>query len=66
MYTSALFLLVGTPLLFGSWIGLTLSALLFLGLGWRTVHEERVLTAELKGYADYARRVRWRLIAFIW
>jgi protein-S-isoprenylcysteine O-methyltransferase Ste14 len=23
------------------------------------------LIAELKGYADYARRVRWRLIPFI-
>jgi protein-S-isoprenylcysteine O-methyltransferase Ste14 len=35
-------------------------------IAWRTVHEERTLIAELKGYADYARRVRWRLIPFIW
>jgi len=50
----------------GSWLGLAFSALFFLGLAWRTEHEERVLRAELKGYEDYAARVRYRLIPFVW
>jgi len=28
--------------------------------------EDRVLQTELPGYADYARRVRWRLVPGIW
>ncbi len=28
--------------------------------------EERTLMAELPGYADYAARVRYRLVPFIW
>jgi protein-S-isoprenylcysteine O-methyltransferase Ste14 len=66
MYTSAIFLLIGVPLLLGSWLGLAFSALFILGLTWRTVHEERALRAELKGYEDYAARVRYRLIPFVW
>jgi len=30
------------------------------------VTEDRVLQAELPGYGDYARRVRWRLLPGIW
>jgi protein-S-isoprenylcysteine O-methyltransferase Ste14 len=32
----------------------------------RTVYEDRMLNAELPGYADYARQVRYRLIPGIW
>jgi protein-S-isoprenylcysteine O-methyltransferase Ste14 len=66
MYTSTLFLLIGMPLLLGSRLGLAFAAIFILGLAWRAVHEERVLIAELKGYAQYAERVRWRLIPLIW
>ena len=66
MYTSALFLLIGLPLLLGSWIGLAFSALFILGTAWRAVHEERALRAELKGYEDYAARVRYRFIPLVW
>ena len=31
-------------------------------LVWRMADEERVLVEELPGYADYRRRVRWRLV----
>jgi len=66
MYTSALFLFIGVPLLLGSWLGLAVSALLILGLAWRAVHEERTLRAELKGYDGYAARVRYRFVPFVW
>ncbi len=32
----------------------------------RTALEDRTLQAELAGYADYARRVRYRLLPGIW
>jgi protein-S-isoprenylcysteine O-methyltransferase Ste14 len=28
--------------------------------------EERELVAHLEGYADYAQRVRFRLVPFVW
>ncbi len=31
-----------------------------------TVLEERTLARELSGYEEYARRVRYRLIPFVW
>jgi protein-S-isoprenylcysteine O-methyltransferase Ste14 len=66
MYASALFLLTGIPLLLGSWLGFALSAVFILGIAWRAVREERVLRAELRGYDEYATRVRYRFVPFIW
>jgi protein-S-isoprenylcysteine O-methyltransferase Ste14 len=66
MYTSALLLIVGLPLLLGSWIGLAMSVVFILGIAWRTLHEEGALRAELKGYDEYAARVRYRFIPSVW
>ena len=66
MYASTLFLLVGMPLLLGSWLGLALAAVFILALAWRTVHEEQTLRAELSGYDAYAARVRYRIVPFVW
>ncbi|HWK68814.1 MAG TPA: isoprenylcysteine carboxylmethyltransferase family protein [Rhizobiaceae bacterium] len=66
MYASALLLLVGIPLLLGSWIGLLLSGAFVLGIAWRAVHEEQTLAAKLLGYRDYAARVRYRLVPYVW
>jgi protein-S-isoprenylcysteine O-methyltransferase Ste14 len=47
---------------FGSWVAI-LPMLLHMGLlMYRTLQEEKVLAAELEGYADCARRVRWRFL----
>ena len=66
MYSGALLLIVGTPLLLGSWWGLALSPLLVLLFAVRAVMEERTLMAELPGYTDYAARVRYRLVPGMW
>ena len=66
MYSGALLLILGIPLLLGSWWGLMLTPLLILLLAVRAVMEERTLMAELAGYADYAARVRYRLVPMIW
>jgi protein-S-isoprenylcysteine O-methyltransferase Ste14 len=66
MYASALFFFAGIALLLGSWLGLALAILFMLGIAWRAVREEGVLMAELPGYADYAKRVRYRFVPFVW
>lgn len=66
MYAAALLMLFGIPVSLGSWWGiLTLFAVL-PALAWRLVNEERMLLRDLNGYADYRRKVRWRLIPLLW
>ena len=62
MYAGALLLLVGMPLALDSWYGLLGIVVIVPVLIWRLQDEERFLTRNLKGYADYTSKVRWRLI----
>jgi protein-S-isoprenylcysteine O-methyltransferase Ste14 len=66
MYLGAILMFLGTPLLLGSiWgiiAGLALSVLLMV----RIMGEEAMLVRELEGYRDYCRKVRFRLVPFIW
>jgi protein-S-isoprenylcysteine O-methyltransferase Ste14 len=58
--------LLGTPLLLASaWAFLPVAASL-VSLVVRTALEDRTLRAELPGYAEYAARVRFRLIPGLW
>lgn len=66
MYSGALLLFFGTPLLLGSRWGLVVSLIMTLLMSARAVMEERTLARELDGYAEYAARVRYRLIPLIW
>jgi protein-S-isoprenylcysteine O-methyltransferase Ste14 len=66
MYSSIMLFFVGAPLLMGSWWGLAFAPLFLLLLAIRTRIEERALVAGLSGYADYAARVRYRLLPGIW
>ena len=56
----------GMGLLLGSWWALAAGAACALLLILRTALEDRTLQAELAGYGDYARQVRYRLIPGIW
>jgi len=66
MYLGAVLMFVGAPLLLGSATGLALGAAMTLLLGFRIVGEERLLARELEGYDDYRKRVRYRLLPFVW
>ena len=66
MYTSALLMFVGTPLLLGSWWGLLFVPVGVVGIGIRAVGEERMLRQELPGYDHYARQVRFRFLPGLW
>jgi protein-S-isoprenylcysteine O-methyltransferase Ste14 len=66
MYAFALLLMVGTPLLLGSAWGLLWLVVFAPLLAARALGEEAMLTAGLPGYADYARKVRFRLVPGVW
>jgi protein-S-isoprenylcysteine O-methyltransferase Ste14 len=66
LYAGALFYIFGTPMLLGSWYGLAAAPVLMILLAIRIVMEERTLAAELRGYTEYAARVRYRLIPLVW
>jgi protein-S-isoprenylcysteine O-methyltransferase Ste14 len=66
LYFGALFYVAATSLVLGSWWGLATVPIVASGLAIRIRVEEKALREGLQGYDDYARRVRWRLIPFIW
>ena len=66
MYSGALILMFGMPLALGSTWSLLLLIPGFAVLAWRLLDEERHLTRQLPGYADYCRRVPYRLIPGVW
>jgi protein-S-isoprenylcysteine O-methyltransferase Ste14 len=66
MYFGSLFLIVGTPLALGSWWSLLLVPLFLPILYFRIVNEEKVLARDLQGYTEYMRKVRYRLVPYIW
>jgi len=66
MYAGGLSYIFGTPLALGSWWGLVPVAVMLPVLIWRLLDEERLLAASLAGYVDYQKRVRYRLVPFIW
>jgi protein-S-isoprenylcysteine O-methyltransferase Ste14 len=65
-YAAVLFFCVSTSFMLGSWVGL--GGVLILGacLAVRVAMEDRQLRAKLEGYADYARRVPYRLVPGLW
>lgn len=66
MYAGVMLYFIGTPLLIGSWWGLAMMPVFFLAFAIRSRIEERTLMTGLPGYADYARRVRYRMLPGIW
>jgi protein-S-isoprenylcysteine O-methyltransferase Ste14 len=66
MYLGLALFILSSPLLLGSWCGLALAPVLIAVVAVRAVLEERMLAEKLAGYAEYAARVRYRLIPLIW
>ena len=66
MYAYAIILILGAPLLLGSLWGLAGLVVLLPLLGARALGEETLLREGLRGYADYADKVRFRLVPGVW
>jgi protein-S-isoprenylcysteine O-methyltransferase Ste14 len=66
MYLGGILLNLATPLLLGSKYGLVIGALVTLMIAGRIIGEEKMLATQLEGYEDYRKRVKYRLIPFVW
>lgn len=66
MYSGALVMMVGMPLALDSLWGLGVVAAAVPVLALRIADEEKMLRDELAGYAEYATRVRSRLVPGVW
>jgi len=66
MYAGGSLYLLGTPLGLGSYWGLVPIAATMPFLIWRLFDEEAFLVRNLPGYAEYQKRVRHRLVPFVW
>ena len=66
MYLATLLMFVPLPLILGSLWGLIPFALYPAVTVIRILNEEKVLTEGLIGYAEYKKKVKFRLIPFVW
>jgi protein-S-isoprenylcysteine O-methyltransferase Ste14 len=66
MYVGTLIMMLGIPLALGSYWGLLFILPSVLVLAFRILDEEKMLTRELAGYSEYAQRVRYRLMPYVW
>src|SRR5262245_1116631 len=66
MYASGSLYLFGTPLALGSYWGFVPIAAMMPFLLWRLFDEEHFLARNLPGYTEYQKRVRHRLVPFVW
>ena len=66
MYAVTVWLFLSIPVVLGSWWAclcfLPYVALIVI----RIINEEKLLLAELEGYAEYKKRVKYRLLPLIW
>jgi protein-S-isoprenylcysteine O-methyltransferase Ste14 len=66
MYAGGILFIVGIPLWLESYAGALLTLVPIAALVLRILFEERYLIRKLKGYEAYTKRVRYRLIPFLW
>ena len=66
MYSGGAILVLATPVALGSWWALLCAVPLIVVIAVRAVDEERLLLKELPGYAEYRRKVRYRIIPQVW
>ena len=66
MYAATLLLFFMIPLVLGSWYALIVFAFYPVIITVRLLDEEKLLTRELPGYAEYKKKVKYRLIPFVW
>jgi protein-S-isoprenylcysteine O-methyltransferase Ste14 len=66
MYTATVFLFLSMPLVLGSVISFVIMLCYIPIIVKRIRNEELVLEEGLPGYREYTKKVKYRLIPFIW
>ena len=59
-------MMVGIPLALGSLWGLVILIPGVIALIFRILDEEKMLKQELDGYGEYAQKVHYRLVPYVW
>ena len=66
MYSATLVLFLSIPLILGSAVSFVVFLMYPLIIVKRIQNEEKLLEKELMGYAEYKKKVKYRLIPYIW
>ena len=66
MYAVTVVMFLMIPLILGSLFAFFVFLFYPLLIAFRIRGEERFLEKELDGYSDYKKRVKWRMIPFVW
>jgi len=66
MYMATILLFLMIPVILGSWYALIVFACYPAIIIIRLKDEEDLLTRELSGYAEYKKKVKYRILPFIW
>ena len=66
MYMATLLLFLSMPLVLGCVISFVIILLYIPIIAKRIRNEERVLEGGLEGYAEYKKRIRYKVIPFVW
>ena len=66
MYTATIFLFLSMPLILGSLISFVVFLLYPVLIIVRIINEEKYLEENLIGYKEYKKKVKYRIIPFIW
>jgi len=66
MYTATIFLFLAMPVVLGSWLAFAVMLLYPVVIVARIGNEEKVLEEGLPGYMEYKKKVKYRLVPFVW
>ncbi len=66
MYSATVLLFLAMPLVLGSVLSFLVFLLYPILIAFRIKDEEKLLEAELPGYTAYQKKVKYRLIPFVW
>ncbi len=66
MYTATIFLFLSMPLILNSLISFLIMLFYIPVIIMRIRNEEAILEKELNGYAEYKKKVKYRLLPFVW
>ena len=66
MYMATILLFLMMPLILGSWYSLIVFALYPVIIIVRLLDEAKLLTKDLPGYDEYKKKVKYRIIPFVW
>ncbi|MBQ9512690.1 MAG: isoprenylcysteine carboxylmethyltransferase family protein, partial [Lachnospiraceae bacterium] len=66
MYLCTVILFLAMPLVLGSLISFVIMMVYLPIIAGRIRNEEQVLENGLEGYSDYKRRVRYKVIPYVW